>query len=145
MQLIVLKSAGTSDIFRDISAALDGLLNGMTGLPPVAWENDSYEPVIGTLFVRPTNIQGKTVADTEQDKTIGVYQIDVFGADGEGKAEIVAMGDTLVNRFKQGELVPYNGNTVVVKNSSRGVLSNVDNGWCRVMVDVDYYCFSDRR
>ena len=80
-----------SNVFANISGALDTHLDDMVGRPPVAWENKKYAPTIGELYLRPVNMQGETVAITsEQDETVGVYEIEIFAPANEGKEESVA-------------------------------------------------------
>ena len=136
-------------VFLDISAALDAHLNTMVGLPPVAWENRSYTPVVGTLYVRPTNLQGVTVASSQsaskgQDVTIGVYQIDVFAEAGEGKNDAVTMADTIADQFKMDTELTYNSRLVRVASVSRGA-ANTDDGWYQIPVEVVYNAYSARR
>lgn len=146
MPVIMTPVAGSSSVFLDISAALDNRLNNMIGLPPVAWENKDYEPIKDTLFLKPVNLQGDTVAITaSQDETIGVYQIDISAPAGEGKGEIVLMTDMLANHFKQDTEMAYLTQTVRVRNVSRTPTSNDENGWLHATVDVVYYAFSERR
>ena len=136
-------------VFLDISAALDAHLNTMVGLPPVAWENRSYTPVVGTLYVRPTNLQGVTVASSQsaskgQDVTIGVYQIDVFAEAGEGKNDAVTMADTIADQFKMDTELTYNSRLVRVASVSRGTANTAD-GWYQIPVEVVYNAYSARR
>jgi len=146
MPIILSPAVSTSSIFLDISAALDSRLSVMTGLPPVAWESDKYEPVKDTLYLRPTNIQGDTIAVTNnQDQTIGVYQIDVFAPAGKGKNESVLMADIIANHFKQDTKMSYIDQGVTVKSVSRNNISPDDNGWIHIAINVTYYAFSDRR
>ena len=133
----------------DISAALDAHLNTMVGLPPVAWENRSYTPVVGTLYVRPTNLQGVTIASSQsaskgQDVTIGVYQIDVFAEAGEGKNDAVTMADTIADQFKMDTELTYNSRLVRVASVSRGTANTAD-GWYQIPVEIVYNAYSARR
>ena len=136
-------------VFLDISAALDAHLNTMVGLPPVAWENRSYTPVVGTLYVRPTNLQGVTIASSQsaskgQDVTIGVYQIDVFAEAGEGKNDAVTMADTIADQFKMDTELTYNSRLVRVASVSRGTANTAD-GWYQIPVEIVYNAYSARR
>ena len=132
-------------VFTKISAALDGHLNTMTSKPPIAWPNDAYEPVIGTLYARPTNLQGDTFAETGFDRTNGIYQIDIFAPSGKGKSEANTMADLIADRFKQDTDITYSSQTVHVKTCSMRNVSNTEQGWYQVIIEVSYYCFSARR
>lgn len=151
MPIIITPVAGDSSVFTDISAALEGHLAAMPFtlpevMPPVAWENKPFEPVKDTLFLRPTNLQGETVAVThDQDETLGVYQIDIFAPAGDGKFAVVDMADKIADHFKQDTSMMYLSQRVRVQNVSRGKIETDDNGWVRLNIDVRYYAFSDRR
>lgn len=134
-----------ASIFVDISAALDKHLNDMAGKPPIAWPNDGYTPVKDTLYARPTNLQGETAAETENDRTNGIYQIDVFAPSGDGKGTAMAMADLIADRFKQDTEITYNSQTVRIKTCSYRPVDNSENGWYQIMIEANYYCFSVRR
>ena len=146
MPIIVTAVGGDSSLFLDISAALDDRLSIMAGLPPVAWENRPYTPVIDTQYLRPINEQGDTVAITQdQDQTIGVYTVNIISPAGEGKNSAVVMADLVADHMKQDLSFSYNGQELRVKNVSRGKVISDDSGWLFCMVDVVYYAFSARR
>jgi len=135
--------------FLDISAALDGRLNTMVGLPAVAWENKEYKPTVGTLYVRPTLLTGgsipETVGSAGRDLNIGVYQIDIFGEAEQGKNEVITMADTVADHFKHGTQMTYNGSTVEVKTVSQKQAINNKDGWYQAIVEIAYYSFTARR
>lgn len=132
-------------VFLDISAALDSRLNTMVGLPPVAWENKDYTPVLGTLYLRPTNLQGGTPAITAaQDITTGIYQVDVFAESGQGKNAAVVMADTIAAHFKTDTELTYNGRLVRVRQVNRGTAFN-SNGWYQLPVEIVYDAYTARR
>ena len=136
-------------VFLDITAALDGHLNTMTSVPPVAWENITYEPVVGTLYLRPTLLFGNTeiatIGDTTStDQNIGIYQVDVFAEAGKGKNAAIVQADLVADRFKRGTEITYNGLTVRVKNVSMAQPVTVD-GWYQVPVEIEYESYSGAR
>ncbi len=135
-------------VFLDISAALDGQLNTMPSLPPVAWENKTYEPILGTLYLRATNIQGDTtqgsLGTNGEDLTIGVYQVDVFAPAGEGKNEALVMADNIANHFKRGTDLTYNSRVVTVTSAQRGPTNQAD-GWFQIPVEIIYRAYTQAR
>lgn len=136
-------------VFLDISAALDSNLNSMTGLPPVAWENRKYTPVMGTLYLRPTLLSGDTVqstlGDSGTDMNVGIYQVDVFAEAGKGKNAALVMADKVADQFKRGTDLAYNSRKVRVRNVSRRVGVNNTEGWYQVIVEVSYISFTEAR
>ena len=135
-------------VFLDISAALDGRLNTMTGLPDVAWENYNYTPVAGTLYLRPTNLPGSTdqatLGTAGTDLTTGIYQVDVFAEASKGKNAGLVMADNIANHFKRGTVLAYNGRTVKVTTVRRGLTDN-SNGWYQVPVEILYRSYTQAR
>lgn len=136
-------------VFVDISAALEKHLSEMVGLPPVAWENSNYEPVLKTLYIRPTLIAGEvsqaTLGDNGQDMNIGIYQIDIFCESGEGKREALVMADLIANHFKRGTDLTYNGRIVTINKASRQVAANNAEGWYQLPLEVFYKSFTQAR
>lgn len=134
-----------STVFTDVSAGLDKHLNDMAGKPPIAWPNDAYTPVKDTLYARPINLQGNTFAETENDRTNGVYQIDIFAPSGKGKKEAMDMADVIADRFKQDTEITYNSQTVRIQTCSLTNTGNTSEGFYQIMIEAQYYCFSARR
>ena len=136
-------------VFVDISAALESHLNSMAGKPPIAWENYSYDPSMGTLYIRPTLLAGDvvqaTLGTTGTDQNLGVYQIDIFSEAGQGKGEALSMADTIANHFKRGTDLTYNSRTVRIRNVSRQVGFNNPDGWYQIIVEVSYIAFTEAR
>lgn len=135
-------------VFIDLSAALDGRLNSMASLPPVAWENKKYDPVKGTLYLRPTLLPGDTVGGTlsatGSDENVGVYIVDVFSPADGGKNEAVTMADNIADQFKPVTELTYNGRLVRCISVSRGS-AIVGDGWYNIPVRVRYHSFTDKR
>ena len=135
-------------VFNDISTALDTRLSIMTGLPPVAWENVAYEPVVGTLYLRPTNIAGDTnqatLGTTGTDMTIGIYQVDVIAQAGRGKSAALLMADKVADQFKRGTDLTSNGRVVTIVSVQRAV-SSQDSGWYIIPVEIIYKSFTSAR
>ena len=136
-------------VFYDISYALDNRLNTMTSLPPVAWENYPYEPALGTLYLRPTNIQGDTpvhtIGATGNDVTTGIYQVDVFAEAGQGKNAAVVMSDNIAAHFKIDTEFSYNGRLVRIRQVNRRAGFNNADGWYQIPVEIVYDAYSVRR
>ena len=134
--------------FLSISAALDGHLNGMASVPPVAWSNTDYTPVIGTLYLRPTLLPGDTVgatiSATGTDEHIGLYQVDIFAPAGAGKNAAIVMADLIADRFKP--VTELTHSTVIVRSVrvSREA-ATTENGWYRMPVVIQYLSFTTKR
>lgn len=120
----------------------------MSGTHGIAWENYNYTPVAGTLYLRPTNLQGSTDQATlgtdGTDLTTGVYQVDVFAEASKGKNAALVMADNIANHFKRGTVLTYNGRTVRVTTVRRGLTDN-SNGWYQIPVEILYRSYTQAR
>jgi hypothetical protein len=139
--------------FLDISAALDARLATMASLPPVAWENDEYKPVKGTLYIQQTHLPGDTVGGTlgnqaagGKDFHTGIYFLNIFAPAGDdtGKNTAYVMADNIANHFKPVTELTYNARLVRCVTVSRGAAITSD-GWYQVPVRVQYQSFALKR
>lgn len=134
-------------VFADIKGANETRLSGMVGLPAVAWENTGYEPVVGTLYLRPTMLPAQTVSglgDTAQDYNSGIFQIDVFAQANQGSEDAMVMADLIADRFKKGTSYTYGVATVRVESVSIQA-ARTDSGWYHLPVIVNYFSFTQAR
>jgi len=136
-------------VFLDITAALDARLNTMSSLPPVAWENTVYEPVLNTLYLRPSHLPADTVAGTvggasSTDLNTGIYQVDIFAPAGDGKSEGYVMADLVADHLKRDTELTYNSRTVRIKNVSLSPALQ-SGGWYQIPVNIEYYSFTTAR
>ena len=135
-------------VFADISIALDTRLAGMTSLPAVAWENKTYIPVTGTLYLRPTTLFGDavqaTLGSSGIDENTGIYQVDVFAPADKGKSAGLIMSDNVATRFARGTNLTYNGRTVRIVSARRRPATIAD-GWYQIPVEIVYKSFTTPR
>lgn len=129
--------------FNDILSALTTKALALS--LPTAWENEEYDPAIGTLYIRPTILP----ASTEQaglganglDDHIGVYQIDVFAPVDGGRGIAVNQADAIADHFARGQTLTYNGVDVRIGNVSRGAGAREDS-WYKIPVFINYQSFT---
>jgi hypothetical protein len=135
-------------VFASQSAALDGHLATMAGLPPVAWDNIEYEPVLGTAYLRPTDIRGTTnpvtISTAGKDWTIGIYQIDVFTPAAAGKAAGIELADLLADHFAP-VLILTSGGVEVMTLSVSMRTSEKEGAWARKIVEIEYQSYTNKR
>ena len=112
-----------STVFANISSALDGRLNTLASLPPVAWQNTGYAPVSGVLYLRPTLLPAQTrqsgLGDAGLDEHQGIYQIDIFAAVGGGRGVAEGQADLISDHFKRGTSLASGGISVRLRDVSR--------------------------
>ena len=138
-------------VFLDISAALDGRLDTLSGSPSIAWENDAFKPVNGTLYLKPELLPADSEASTigtsaagGNDENIGIYLINVFAPVDEGKNEAYVMADSIADHFKPVTELTYNGRTVRCMAASIAPAIKDGDRW-QVPVRIRYLSFTVKR
>lgn len=129
-----------STVFRDIAAALNTRLNRLAGAPPIAWENQGYAPHVGTAYIRPTLLPGDTRQATlganGEDRTDGLYQVDVFVEAGRGTDAAVSIADTIADHFARGADMAYNDVIVTITRAQRRGGVQTADGWYMIPVEI---------
>jgi len=130
--------------FLDISAALDARLDALTGSPSIAWPNDKFKPVNGTLYLQPNLLPADVAPSTigvsstgGTDDHAGVYLINIFAPADEGKNEAYTMADSIADHFKQVTELTYNGRVVRCMNVSIAPALKDGDRW-QVPVRINY-------
>lgn len=135
-------------VFTDISSALNARLNTLPGSAPVAWENYPYDPVAGTLYLRPTLIPDDAVSyamgATGTDQNSGVFQIDVIAPSDKGRGEAYTKADAIAEHFRPMTELTYNSRLVRCIQASIRVATQ-DNGWFILPVRVEYLAYTTKR
>jgi hypothetical protein len=136
-------------IFADIDTALDTQLGALLPLPAIAWENKTYTPALGTLYLRPTSLPGEVVqaslGDNGQDQNVGVYQVDVFAKPNTGKKAAIVQADLVADHFKRGTLLTHNSRSVRIRSVRRKVGTNNSDGWFMITIEITYISFTQPR
>lgn len=134
-----------STFFSDIAGALRTRLNSLPGAPPIAWENINYTPSSKTLYLRATMLPIPTIqaslGDDGKDLHEGIFQVDVFIPDGQGRS---TWPDAIADHFKRGTVLTQNSVTVRIKNASIGTAFKEENFY-QVPVTIDYQSFTSSR
>ena len=132
--------------FTDISAALDARTNSLS--LPTAWENIAFQPVTGTLYIRPTLMPADTVqaglGSSGLDEHLGIYQIDIIASGSTGKGEATIKADAIADHFKRGLVLTYNGVNVRLSKTSRGV-GKRDEAFFVIPIFITYKVFTQPR
>ena len=141
-----------STAFLDISAALGSSLNTVAGSVPVAWQypgtQGPYEPVTGTMYLRPTNLSGDTfqaeLGASGQDVMDGIYQVDIIAPLNASKKSILDLADDIADAFKRGSTHTYNGVNVRIRRASVGTNTR-DGAWQIIPVTISYFVYTAAR
>jgi hypothetical protein len=96
-----------ASIYKEIRAALETQLSGISGLPNIVFENQYYEaktdtPYIVTRFV-PTTRRVATLGPSHQNLYRGIFSIQVrYPLDHSGPSSLDDIIDTIVEGFPYG-------------------------------------------
>ena len=130
--------------FNDIQGAMRQHLSTLPDSPPVAWENKNFDPDNNTLYLRAMPLPGNTVqrclGRLGMDEHVGVFQVDVFIPDDDGRSE---WPDKIADHFYR-EVLTVNDVDVRVRDISIG-RGDKDKNFYIVPVSIPYQVFTHAR
>lgn len=131
--------------FQDFTQALEIRLNAISPKPPIAWPNQNYEPVIGTLYLQPSELPGTSTTATFDytEQQVGVYQIDVRAPIDTGAAAALAQAEAIADHFAAQRKLTRNGTDVRIRSISRNQGLR-DGAWFVVSVSIVYDGYINR-
>ncbi len=125
-------------------AALDTRLNSLAGSTPIAWPNIKFNPTLGTMFLRPTFLPGRTtrllINDTIQ-YNVGIYQIDVFAAQNKGMSSALDKMDAISDHFKAIQTLTAGNINVLIRAINQLPIVTIDS-WVKGSVQINYSCYA---
>lgn len=134
-----------STYFVDIYGALRVNLANIASVPPIAWENKNYDQDATTLYLRPTMLPNETIqaslGDSGKDLYEGMFQVDVFVPDGQGRSD---WPDKIADAFKRGTVLTRNGIDVRIQGVSIAPALKEDNFY-QVPVEIRWQAFTPAR
>ncbi|MCO1337121.1 DUF4128 domain-containing protein, partial [Microbulbifer sp. OS29] len=120
------------------SALVQHYVSGGFGLP-TAYENDGYEPNVGTPYVAVYNLPADsgqdTIGEIGRDERIGILQVSIFYPVGKGRGDALAMADQILTHFKAGSTPEYSGQIVKIQSSTASPGRVVD-GWYQLDISA---------
>ena len=131
-------------VFFDIESALEKKLDSIPNHPKIQWENDdSYKPMIGTTYWRPTNLpfRSELASTGALQKHTGMYQIDVFSPANKGQGALMDDLDAIYTEFNTVLSLYVNETRVDILSVGRGRTLQ-DDSWCRGFIEISYMCYS---
>ena len=132
-------------IINPIRAVLDNQLTTTTDVPPIAFQNVPYEHTVDTLFVKattiPTSRRISSIASPNQLRYQGLYSILVCAPERQGPGVGYDWVDTLLDRFRAGSELSYNGQYVTIEYSEVGA-SYLDSPFYCTPITVGWYTYS---
>lgn len=126
-----------------ISGALETKLATWVNIPTVAYENESYTPIIGTRYLRAYNVpsiaQPNTLGDPGSSLIYGTFYLDLMNPAGEGRGTGDELADELIQVFKKGTVITLTGLNIHVITSGRET-SQSETDWYMIPIRVKYWC-----
>lgn len=124
-----------------IANALDAKLKTLPGYYPIHWPGMAFDPAKngGSLYLRPTMIPARVdaaMARSGDTHEVGIYQVSVFAAAGQGEGTLRAAVDALSDHFDRAQLAGT-GVTVQCSVPEPGPLLEEPN-WLHRPVSIDF-------
>lgn len=125
-------------MLREVTAALDGHLATMSGLPDVAWHNISFEPDSSAIHLQVSMLpaDGTLYSITHQQDTPGIYQVSVAAPVGDGPGAAQEMADKVRDHFASNRLI----NGVHIEAINFGP-AQIEEQWYIIPVSIDWRYF----
>ncbi len=134
-----------ASIYDDIRTALEVELNGVSGLPEVAWENVSYTRTTGTPYVKPRLIP--TIREpavrglNPQQYYQGLFRVDCCVPEGLGPSAADELADKIIDAFEATTDIANNGTIVSIRYAEREQ-GMPDGAFFMVPVNISWYIYS---
>lgn len=124
-----------------ISKALLDHLKTISGLPPLAQENEPFTPTPNAPYLREQDYSGMTQAPTLAadgfQRKDGLYRIGVFVPKDNGKFNALAYCDLIIAGFARGTVLTHAGQKVRIEQSDREQ-GFIDGEWYQTGVVIRY-------
>ena len=129
---------------QDIRRALEKKLDGIAGLPKIAWENSKFNPDGQETWIRPNlTIFERRPASVGVNSAIlyrGLFLLDCYGKQNKGTDATDTLADTLLTNFAYGTILTENSKDVRIRFAERaGALK--DDPWYYVPVTITWYAY----
>lgn len=124
---------------KSISNALDSRLALLPSSPSVAWVNTPFSPVVGQVYLRPTNLLATSALSTLQhnEEQRGIYQVDIFAPLNQGRGVAEGWADSIVTLFSGVRVLTSGAVSVRIGAINISPPTTIDS-WVIMSVSVNY-------
>ena len=133
--------------WSSIQAALDARLANLIDSPPVAWDNTSFTPQAGILWLSPHLLPGEPglagLGEQGLQRLRGIYQVNLFTPAGQGTGAASQLVDRLCALFPPG-LDLSQGELVITCRKSGPAPAQRQGLWRLLPLRVWWWCFCPR-
>ena len=137
--------------YLDIRSALqkhlqDYLATLGSAAPPVNWPNREFNPVIGTLWLKPVLLMAKAkvaeIGVNGQKYQQGIYQISVYSPKDIGDDSALTTADALVEWYQDGTVLAFNTVSGLIVNVAYIGPPIIENDWYHIPVSASFFVFT---
>lgn len=124
----------------DIRSALRSHLTTLSDLPDVAWENQVYQSIEGTTFLRETMIPADEMMQANNERmALGIYQVDVFSPYGGSIKKAEDLADEIKDHFHPGQVIAHPSQNGRVSIDKAAILQgNSEPPWYHIVIRINY-------
>lgn len=143
-----------SDISKAFAKKLDLINVGRVEAVAIGYENDTFEPIAGTVWIDQQDIPAQKMAaglgTNDSDEYDGIYQVNVYFPKGDidAKFEAMELADDIENHMKRGTSVTYNGESARVWRTNRLTIgqaavsgSTINTAWAQIVIEFYYLAY----
>lgn len=135
----------TNTLYQDIQGALETILQGIPGIPEIAFDGVAFTPTVGVPYVVPVLVpvvgRPATMGDDNFKLHEGLFQISVVWPSGQGMGAAAAMADLIKSHFKVETVASHNGTKVRFYYAERQP-HFTDTDWVRIPIQISWFIFS---
>lgn len=132
-------------IYEGIRRVLETTLTGVAGIPSIAWENVSFNPVSNSPYVKarfaPTLREPAVRGLNPQMYYQGVFMVDVCVPTGLGPGEGDAIANSIVDAFDAPKDLTTNGITITIRYAERE-LGTIEGAYYTIPVVIGWLIYN---
>jgi hypothetical protein len=134
-----------ASIHKEIRAALETKLVGISGIPPIAFDNVVFNPTTGVSFIKsgyqPTSRVPAVRGPNPSQLYKGIYSVTVYCPEGNGPATADGIANTVIENFEAATDVSLNNFNVSIDYAERqqGFL---DTPWYYIPINIGWYIYN---
>lgn len=111
-----------ANVFRDIRAAFETQLAGLTGIPDISYENLKYHPSAQSPYVEaillPTEKKPAVRGLNPQERYEGIFRVICYSPEGSGPGACDELAELILDGFPATSSISYTNSDTVTTNVS---------------------------
>ncbi len=124
----------------DVRKVLRDYLGTMTGVPTIATEGQTFEPVVGEPYVADHQLGGTTYDNSLTSGIIelmGIYQVDVYTPQNQTVWTNEVLADKVIAHFSKNTVLNRNSIELRIRRADHSPV-RTDGGWLVTNVSIYY-------